>query len=378
MSEIWPDLTYSAWRDTAATLQLWTQIVGKVRLALTPWLNHSWQVPLYVTARGLGTSPDPGGRRILEIEFDFIDHRLLARTSRGDERALRAGAANASPTSTGGRWTLLRDIGVEVAINEMPNEVPESDPLFGGPHPRGLRRGGGASLLARARADRPRLQAVSQRLPRQGEPRAFLLGQLRPRGDALLRPAGAAASRRRAGPARRGHPRSLFARGQQRRLLAGQRRLPAGGLLLLRLSGAAGLPRPAASRPERASTLRSASSSCPTIRCAPPATRTRCCSISSPPPTPRRRTARAGTAPPSNARWECPRGLGRYSVARQRRMKAAAAPERDGGMARQDAARAVRQCCARPTRFALTSSGATPRWRCTRSAHAGPRRGDPT
>src|SRR5665213_107373 len=85
---LWPDLPYASWRDTAETLQLWTQIVGKIRLGLTPWLNHSWQVPLYVTARGLGTSPIPIGTDILEIEFDFIGHRLLVRTSRGDEAAL--------------------------------------------------------------------------------------------------------------------------------------------------------------------------------------------------------------------------------------------------------------------------------------------------
>ena len=84
----WPELSYPEWRDTAATLQLWTQIVGKVRLALSPWLNHGWQVPLYVTARGLGTSPIPVGNEILEIEFDFIAHRLHMRTSRGDERDL--------------------------------------------------------------------------------------------------------------------------------------------------------------------------------------------------------------------------------------------------------------------------------------------------
>src|SRR5580698_9573048 len=82
---IWPDLPYASWRDTAETLQLWTQIVGKIRLALTPWLNHGWQVPLYVTARGLGTSPIAVGNEIFEIEFDFIAHRLIARTSRGDE-----------------------------------------------------------------------------------------------------------------------------------------------------------------------------------------------------------------------------------------------------------------------------------------------------
>src|SRR5487761_312328 len=69
---IWPDLTYSSWAETLATLQLWTQIVGKIRLTLTPWLNHGWQVPLYVSARGLSTSPIPIGDEILEIEFDFI------------------------------------------------------------------------------------------------------------------------------------------------------------------------------------------------------------------------------------------------------------------------------------------------------------------
>ena len=58
---VWPELPYAAWRETAATLQLWTQIASKVRLKLTPWLNHGWQVPLYVTARGLGTSPIPAG-----------------------------------------------------------------------------------------------------------------------------------------------------------------------------------------------------------------------------------------------------------------------------------------------------------------------------
>jgi hypothetical protein len=67
----WPALSYRDWRDTAATLQLWTQIVGKVRLALSPWLNHGWHVPLYVNARGLGTSPIHAARRIFEIDFDL-------------------------------------------------------------------------------------------------------------------------------------------------------------------------------------------------------------------------------------------------------------------------------------------------------------------
>ena len=85
---IWPDLSYSSWAETLATLHMWTQIVGKIRLTLTPWLNHSWQTPLYVTARGLGTSPIPIGNEIFEIEFDFVAHRLAVRTSRGAERFL--------------------------------------------------------------------------------------------------------------------------------------------------------------------------------------------------------------------------------------------------------------------------------------------------
>jgi hypothetical protein len=120
---VWPDLPYASWRDTAATLQLWTQIVGKVRLTLTPWLNHGWQVPLYVTARGLGTSPIPAGSEILEIEFDFIGHRLVARTSRGEQRELQL-----EPQTVADFYCrvidLLREIGVTVAIHEMPNEVP--------------------------------------------------------------------------------------------------------------------------------------------------------------------------------------------------------------------------------------------------------------
>ena len=120
---VWPDLPYASWRETAATLQLCTQIVGKVRLTLTPWLNHGWQVPLYVTARGLGTSLIPAGSEILEIEFDFISHRLVARTSRGEMRELPL-----EPQTVADFYRrvidVLNDIGVAVAIHEMPNEVP--------------------------------------------------------------------------------------------------------------------------------------------------------------------------------------------------------------------------------------------------------------
>ena len=120
---VWPDLTYSAWSETLATLHLWTQIVGKIRLTLTPWLNHSWHAPLYVTARGLGTSPIPIGAEIFEIEFDFVGQRLAVRTSRGAERSLPL-----RPQSVADFYRatidLLDSMGIAVAIKETPNEVP--------------------------------------------------------------------------------------------------------------------------------------------------------------------------------------------------------------------------------------------------------------
>src|ERR1700683_1745582 len=85
---MWPPLPYSAWQPTCETLHLWTQVVGKIRLELTPWLNHSWHVTLYVTARGLTTGPMPADGRPLQIDFDFIDHVLWLRTSDGHFRQL--------------------------------------------------------------------------------------------------------------------------------------------------------------------------------------------------------------------------------------------------------------------------------------------------
>jgi len=82
----WPELPTAAWRESYATLHLWTQIVGKIRLARAPWLNHSWHVTLYVTARGLTTSPIPDGIGTFQIDFDFIDHDLRISTSDGATR----------------------------------------------------------------------------------------------------------------------------------------------------------------------------------------------------------------------------------------------------------------------------------------------------
>ena len=82
----WPELPIAAWRETYDTLHLWTQIAGKIRFARSPWLNHSWHVALYVTARGLTTSPIPDGTRTFQIDFDFIDHALRISDSDGAQR----------------------------------------------------------------------------------------------------------------------------------------------------------------------------------------------------------------------------------------------------------------------------------------------------
>src|SRR5271165_5454370 len=79
----WPDLPLADWADTCSTLHLWTQVVGKIRLAHAPMINHWWQVPLYVTCRGLTTSPIPYDARSFQIDLDFIDHRLNILTSDG-------------------------------------------------------------------------------------------------------------------------------------------------------------------------------------------------------------------------------------------------------------------------------------------------------
>ena len=120
----WPELPTAAWRETYETLHLWTQVVGKVRLARTPWLNHSWHVALYVTARGLTTSPIPDGVRTFQIDFDLIDHVLRISTSDGVRRQLAlAGQSVASFYSA--VMADLAELGIDITIDEMPNELPE-------------------------------------------------------------------------------------------------------------------------------------------------------------------------------------------------------------------------------------------------------------
>src|SRR6267143_277487 len=120
----WPELPTAAWRETYATLHLWTQIVGKIRLARAPWLNHSWHVALYVTARGLTTSPIPDGTRTFQIDFDFVDHQLRISTSDGATRQFAlAGHSVASFYSA--ITADLAGLGIHVTIDELPNELPD-------------------------------------------------------------------------------------------------------------------------------------------------------------------------------------------------------------------------------------------------------------
>jgi len=122
--ELWPELPLEAWKDTYATLHMWTQIVGKVRLALSPQINHWWQVPLYVTARGLTTSPIPYHRGIFEVQFDFIHHQLLIRTSKDAERKM-----SLAPKSVADFYhefmRCLQSLDIQVKIWKMPVEIPD-------------------------------------------------------------------------------------------------------------------------------------------------------------------------------------------------------------------------------------------------------------
>ncbi len=127
-TEDWPALPYQAWKDTYATLQLWTQIVGKIRLAQTPWANHSWHVTLYVTPRGLTTSPIPYEARAFQIDFDFIDHALLISASDGGERRMPLAPRTVADFHDR-LMAALAELGIRVRIHGSPNELPDPIPF---------------------------------------------------------------------------------------------------------------------------------------------------------------------------------------------------------------------------------------------------------
>ena len=124
----WPSLPLSAWEDTYATLHRWTQMVGKTRLALSPMENHFWHVALYTTSRGLTTSPMPYGDRLVQIDFDFIDHQLVARTSDPETRTLPLEAKTVADFYREYR-ELLRSLDLDLRIRPMPNELVDAVPF---------------------------------------------------------------------------------------------------------------------------------------------------------------------------------------------------------------------------------------------------------
>jgi hypothetical protein len=127
-TELWPALPLEEWKDTYATLHMWTQIVGKIRLANTPWINHSWHVTLYLTSRGMTTSPIPYGTRTFQIDFDFIDHRLLIQTSDGGVRMIALRPISVADFY-GEVMIALRGLDVETTIQTKPNEVIDPIPF---------------------------------------------------------------------------------------------------------------------------------------------------------------------------------------------------------------------------------------------------------
>jgi Family of unknown function (DUF5996) len=128
--EAWPPLPFSAWKDTQATLHRYLQVVGKVRLALAPMMNHWWQVALYPTARGLTTSPIPYADGTFEVDLDFLAHELRILTRRGDEAVM---ALEPRPVAEFYRDVMatLRGLGIDVRIGEVPQELPDDVTPFG-------------------------------------------------------------------------------------------------------------------------------------------------------------------------------------------------------------------------------------------------------
>ena len=127
-AEAWPALPLEAWSDTSATLHLWTQIVGKIRLVQSPRQNHSWQVTLYVTARGLTTSPVPHGLRTFQIDFDFIAHELVIQSSDGAAASMPLGRQSVAAFYRRLMYEMDR-LGLGVKIQKTPNEIPDPIPF---------------------------------------------------------------------------------------------------------------------------------------------------------------------------------------------------------------------------------------------------------
>jgi hypothetical protein len=127
-ADVWPPLPLGPWAETNATLHMWAQIVGKIRLIESPPINHTWHSTLYVTSRGLTTSPIPHGSQVYQLDFDFIDHRLICTTIDGG-RAHVALEPQTVARFYARTMEMLRSLGLEVRIHGRPNEVLEPIPF---------------------------------------------------------------------------------------------------------------------------------------------------------------------------------------------------------------------------------------------------------
>ena len=226
----WPDLDYASSRDTLQTLQLWTQIVGKIRLAQTPWLNHSWQVPLYVNPRGIGTTGIPYGDELFDIDIDLIDHRAIVRTSVGGTAGFPLPGLCVADFHDR-LFAVLADLGIRVTIDPTPQELADTTPLDRDrAHTAYDETSAHAYWRALVQADRVlkrfRTGFVGKASPVHLFWGAFDLATTRFSG----RPAPLHAGMPGLNPGDAG---SLFARGQQRGLLARVRRLSPRRLLFL-------------------------------------------------------------------------------------------------------------------------------------------------
>jgi hypothetical protein len=128
-AERWPSLPLQEWEATYSTLHRWTQIVGKIRLRQTPWINHSWHVTLYPTARGLTTSAIPHGTKTFQIDFDFLDHRLLIESSDGGKAAIELRTRTVADFYAEVMKT-LEELALPVRIYAKPNEIPDATPFY--------------------------------------------------------------------------------------------------------------------------------------------------------------------------------------------------------------------------------------------------------
>jgi len=127
-NDMLPALPFDSWKDTLATLHMWSQIVGKVRLKLCPLVNHWWNVPFYITARGMTTSPMPYEQRDIEVQFDFIEHKILIETSEG--RVVTMAMAPQSVADFYKKFmAALAELGINVRIRTMPCEIPDPIPF---------------------------------------------------------------------------------------------------------------------------------------------------------------------------------------------------------------------------------------------------------